>query len=107
MRIYSATGQSELDVDNYLAKQRSCSRSVGLSGYWAKLRRIAEPGNGVSCQPRASGLRDIGKGPPGYTVRRYFVRRPAGPLHGRYRLRVWYTSRTRWKILMYCLCNDF
>ena len=85
VRIYSATGRCELDLDNYLAKQRSCPRSIGLSGYWAELSRIAESGNGVSCQPRANDLRDIGKGPPSYTVQRYTARRPAGPLHGRHR----------------------
>ena len=90
MRIYSATGRSELDVDNYLAKQRSCPRSIGLSGYWAELRHIAEPGNGVSCQPKAGDLRDLGKGPPGHTAQRYTARRPAGPLHGRHRPRVSY-----------------
>ena len=32
VRIYSATSRSELDVDNHLVKQRSCPRSIGLSG---------------------------------------------------------------------------
>ena len=90
MRIYSATGRSELDVGNYFAKQRSCLRRIGLSGYWAELRHIAEPGNGVSCQPRASDLRDLGKGPPGHTAQRYIARRQAGPLHGSHRPRVSY-----------------
>ena len=33
VRIYSATGRSELVVDNYLANKRSCPRSIGISGY--------------------------------------------------------------------------
>ena len=114
VRIYSATGRSELDVDNHLAKHRSCPRSIGLSGYWAELRQIAEPGNGVSCQPRASDLRDLGKGPP------VTPRRDTPPVVRRDRCmdvtarecRTAYTSRTRWRILwrpplMYCLYSDF
>ena len=90
VRIYSATGRSELDADNYVSKQRNCPRCIGLSGYGEELRHIVEPGNDVSCQLRANDLRDIGKGPPGYTAQRYLVRRSAGPLHGRHRPRVSY-----------------
>ena len=44
----------------------------------------------MSCQSRTRGLRGIGKTPPVYTVRRYTVRRPAGPVHGAHRPRVSY-----------------
>ena len=89
VRIYRATSRSELDVDNHLAKQHKII--PGASGYLAELWRRAEPGNGVSCQPRTSGLHSLGKGPPGYTVRRYTGLLQVGPVHGPHRPRVSYS----------------
>ena len=56
--IHSATGRSEPDVDNHLAKQHKVI--PGLLGYWAELWRRAERGNGQAVFVAYIGLLQVG-----------------------------------------------